>query len=120
MAPVVPGFMTRPEQLDATVKAIADHGAAFVGANVMFLKDGTRDHFMGFIGSHFPHMREGFEQLYRGAYAPNGYVSSIRAMVSVLQKRYGVSPRERVVRPIEEPMEVQEPRLEPEQGGFEW
>jgi DNA repair photolyase len=59
MAPVVPGFMTRPQQLEATVKAIADHGAAFVGANVMFLKEGTRDHFLGFIRSEFPHLVEG-------------------------------------------------------------
>ena len=32
-----------------TVKAIADHGAAFIGANVLYLKDGTSDHFMGFL-----------------------------------------------------------------------
>src|SRR5262245_25869774 len=34
MAPIVPGFTTHPAKLEATVKAIADHGAAFVGANV--------------------------------------------------------------------------------------
>ena len=93
MAPVVPGFMTRPEQLEATVKAVADHGAAFVGANVMFLKDGTRDHFLGFIRSEFPQMLQGFEKLYAGPYAPPGYVASVRAMVATLQKRYDIKPR---------------------------
>ena len=93
MAPIVPGFMSRPDQLEATVKAVADHGAAFVGVNVMFLKGGTRDHFMGFIASQFPHMVEGFKQLYGGAYAPRGYISSIRAMVETLQNRYDVRPR---------------------------
>src|SRR5215203_647312 len=93
MAPVVPGFMTRPEQLEATIKAIADHGAAFVGANVMYLKGGTRDHFMGFIGQEFPQMLQSFEKLYAGPYAPPGYVSSVRAMVSTLQKRYDINPR---------------------------
>ena len=34
MAPVVPGFTTQPAKLEATIKAIADHGAAFMGANV--------------------------------------------------------------------------------------
>src|SRR4029079_5409283 len=29
MAPVVPGFTTRKSQLEATIKAAADHGAAF-------------------------------------------------------------------------------------------
>src|SRR5207344_1306798 len=33
MAPIVPGFTTHPAKLEATIKAIAEHGAAFVGAN---------------------------------------------------------------------------------------
>ena len=69
MAPIVPGFTTQPSQLEATVKAIADHGAAFVGANVMFLKDGTKDHFMGFLAREYPEMVEGYGRLYAGAYA---------------------------------------------------
>jgi DNA repair photolyase len=95
MAPLVPGFSTEPAQLEATIKAVADHGAAFVGANVMFLKEGTRDHFLGFIRSEFPEMLDGFEKLYRGPYAPSGYVSAIRQTVSALQARYDVRPRER-------------------------
>jgi DNA repair photolyase len=120
MAPVVPGFSAAPDQLETTIKAIAEHGAAFVGCNVMFLKEGTRDHFMGFIDTEFPEMRDGFEKLYRGPYAPAGYISSVRTMVSALLKRYDVRPRERVVRPIDEAAEVREPRPEPEQNGFEW
>ena len=54
MAPVVPGFTTQPARLEATIKAIADHGAAFMGANIMYLKGGTQDHFMGFLRSEFP------------------------------------------------------------------
>ena len=71
--------MSVGEVSEATVKAIADHGAAFAGANVMYLKGGTRDHFMRFISSEFPHMVEGFETLYAGAYAPDGYIAAIRA-----------------------------------------
>jgi DNA repair photolyase len=95
MAPLVPGFSTEPAQLEATIKAVADHGASFVGANVMFLKEGTRDHFLGFIRSEFPQMLDGFEKLYRGPYAPRGYVSAIHQMVSALQQRYDVKPRTR-------------------------
>src|SRR6476660_5567691 len=51
MAPVVPGFTTQPGRLEATVKAIAEHDAAFLGFNVMHLKGGTRDHFMRFVAS---------------------------------------------------------------------
>src|SRR5215471_15914484 len=67
MMPVVPGFTTQPSKLDATIRAIADHGAAFVGANVMYLKGGTKDHFMGFLAREFPHMVEGYGRLYAGA-----------------------------------------------------
>jgi DNA repair photolyase len=121
MAPLVPGFSTRPEQLEATVKAVADHGAAFVGANMMFLKQGTRDHFLGFIRREFPEMLDGFEKLYRGPYAPSGYTSAIRQMISTLQQRYDIRPRER-----QEPREFDgdsEPETKNaacEQAAFEW
>ena len=74
MAPVVPGFTTQPAKLEATIKAIADHGAAFVGANVLYLKGGTRDHFMGFLAGEFPDLVDGYKRLYPGAYAPKAYV----------------------------------------------
>jgi DNA repair photolyase len=122
MAPVVPGFMTRPQQLEATVKAIADHGAAFVGANVMFLKEGTRDHFMGFIGREFPHMVEGFEKLYAGPYAPPGYIASIRAMVATLQKRYALEPRgkEHTRGNGDEAEQPENDKAACEQAAFDW
>lgn len=93
MAPVVPGFTTRPAQLEATIKAVADHGALFAGANVMYLKGGTRDHFLGFVAREFPHLLEGLEKLYPGAYAPANYLSSVRETIASLRARYGVSPR---------------------------
>ena len=37
-----------------------------MGANVMYLKGGTRDHFMGFLAQEFPHMVEGYKRLYAG------------------------------------------------------
>ena len=78
MAPVVPGFTTQPAKLEATIKAIADHGAAFMGANVMYLKGGTKDHFMGFLAAEFPDMVEKYGRLYAGAYASADYVKSVR------------------------------------------
>src|SRR5207248_6962556 len=57
MAPIVPGFSSSRDKVERTVKAIADHGARFVGCNVMYLQDGTRTHFMKFIEREFPAMR---------------------------------------------------------------
>jgi DNA repair photolyase len=101
MAPVVPGFSSSPEQLEATVKAIADHGAAFMGANIMFLKGGTRDHFLGFIGREFPHMLQSYTSLYAGAYANTEYLTGVRGMIATLQRRYQVNRRESEVRATE-------------------
>jgi DNA repair photolyase len=121
MAPLVPGFSTRPEQLEATVKAVADHGAAFVGANVMFLKQGTRDHFLGFIRQEFPEMLEGFEKLYRGPYAPAGYVGAIRQVIATLQQRYDISPRERRERrELEDDASLDTTNAACEQAAFDW
>lgn len=95
MAPVVPGFTTQPARLEATIKAIADHGAAFMGANVMYLKGGTKDHFMGFLAREFPEMTAGYGRLYAGAYAKPEYVEGVRAMISALQDRYDLRRRTR-------------------------
>jgi DNA repair photolyase len=116
MAPVVPGFTTQPARLDATIKAVADHGAAFMGANLMYLKGGTKDHFMGFLASEFPHMVERYNRLYAGAYAPAGYISAVRGMIDALQQRYDVGRRARRV-PVP-PAEVETGA--PDQAAFEW
>jgi len=93
MAPIVPGFSTARHKLERTIKAIADHGARFVGCNVMYLQDGTRDHFMGFIDREFPAMRPRFESLYVKKYPPEAYRKEVQSMVRVLQDRYGLRQR---------------------------
>jgi DNA repair photolyase len=93
MAPVVPGFSTARHKVERTIKAIADHGARFVGCNVMYLQDGTRDHFMRFIGQEFPAMRPRFERLYMKKSPPEAYCKEVKAMVRVLQDRYGLRQR---------------------------
>ena len=70
------------------------HGARFVGCNVMYLQDGTRDHFMTFIARDFPSMLPRFERLYAKKYPPESYRKEVKAMVSVLQSRYGLRKRE--------------------------
>jgi DNA repair photolyase len=93
MAPIVPGFSTARHKIERTIKAIADHGARFVGCNVMYLQDGTRDHFMRFIERDFPAMRPRFERLYARKQAPDAYRKEVQSMVRVLQERYGLRKR---------------------------
>jgi DNA repair photolyase len=121
MAPIVPGFSSSKSKLERTVKAIADHGARFVGCNVMYLQDGTRTHFMKFIGREFPAMVPRFEKLYAKKYPPDSYRKEVQGLVQVLQSRYGMSGRER--RPAEAEIKQAAASLskearEPEQVGF--
>ena len=90
----MPGLTSQPARLEQTIKAIADHGAAFMGANLLYLKDGTRAHFMNFLEKHFPDLETKYQKLYRGAYAPPAYAKEVRGMVKLLQKKYGVTKRD--------------------------
>jgi DNA repair photolyase len=118
MMPIVPGFTTQPAKLDATIKAIADHDAAFLGANVMYLKGGTRDHFMGFLAQAFPHMVERYGRLYAGAYAAPAYVRDVREMVEMFKQRHGMAGKSREFEDAE-PDETPIP-VEPAQARLGW
>jgi len=115
MAPIVPGFSSSRAKLERTVKAIADHGARFLGCNVMYLQDGTRTHFMRFIEREFPSMRPRFEKLYAKKYPPDTYRKAVQGMVRVLQQRYGLTGREDA---NDEKTEIE--KTEAEQVGFAW
>ncbi len=118
MAPIVPGFSSARTKVERTMKAIADYGARFVGCNVMYLEDGTRTHFMKFVDREFPAMTPRFERLYSGKHAPASYTNEVRAMVKVLQDRYGLAKRAG----DDEKRSAPDPRVraEPEQVGFRW
>jgi DNA repair photolyase len=113
MNPIVPGFSSSRAKLERTVKAIADHGARFVGCNVMFLEDGTRAHFMRFLETEFPSWVPRYEKLYEKKYAPQDYRKQVQGMIRLLQERYGLPPRG-------EPHGKAEIGSEPEQVGFAW
>jgi DNA repair photolyase len=117
MAPVVPGFSTARGKLERTIKAIADHGARFVGCNVMYLQEGTRDHFMRFIEQEFPAMRPRFEKLYAKKYPPDAYRKEVKGMVRVLQDRYGLRRRQEASVDLRT---AAADLTETEQVGFSW
>jgi DNA repair photolyase len=113
MAPIVPGFSSARHKLERTVRTIADHGARFVGCNIMYLQDGTRTHFMKFLNREFPAMLPRYERLYAKKYPPDAYRKEVQAMVRTLQDRYGVRPREGEKK-------EDDSAHEPEQVGFVW
>ena len=118
MAPIVPGFTSSRRKVEDTIKAIADHGARFVGSAVMHLDGGTRDHFMKFLEKEFPSRVPGLTRLYAKKHAPVEYRKEVQAMVRVLQDRYGL--RTRGEAPGTTPEPADETASLPQQVGFAW
>jgi DNA repair photolyase len=116
MAPIVPGFSSSRAKLERTLKSVADHGARFVGCNVMYLQDGTRSHFMSFLEREFPSMLPRYQRLYAAKYPPDPYRKEVQAMVRALQQRYGLTRREDADASREQPEEGKAP----EQVAFRW
>jgi DNA repair photolyase len=108
MNPIVPGITSKPALLERTVKAIADHGAQFVGCNVMFLEGGTRDHFLRWLQQEHPGLVDGYQRLYARKYAPSAYRKEVSGLVSALKKKYGLDGR-RFSGEDEKPQEKERP-----------
>lgn len=115
MNPIVPGISSRPSLIERTIKAIADHGALFVGCNVMFLEGGTRDHFLRWLSTEFPHLVEGYRDLYARKYASTAYRKEVFAVFETMRNRYGLGIRERK----NEYADMAAPRVH-EQAMLEW
>jgi DNA repair photolyase len=97
MAPILPGISDRPEQLREVVKAAREAGATGVWTNILFLRPGTREHFLEHVAEDFPELLPRYLELYRGrAYLPAAESKPLRAQVSALAKEYGVRDRRRV------------------------
>jgi DNA repair photolyase len=70
MGPVLPGLSDAEQQIDEVVGAALDAGAVSVGAVVLHLRPGVKEHVMGWLAQARPELVERYEHLYRrGAYA---------------------------------------------------
>jgi DNA repair photolyase len=94
MNPIVPGISSKPALMEQTMKAIADHGARFVGCNVMHLEGGTRDHYMRWLADEHPELVDAYAQLYAHKYAPPAYRKEVQRVFTTLRTKYGLSGRD--------------------------
>jgi DNA repair photolyase len=92
MAPILPGLSDRPEQLAAVVRAARAAGATGIWANVLFLKPGTREHFLESLARDWPEELPRYERLYANgrAYLPKDEAQPVRAEVARLARAHGV------------------------------
>ncbi len=73
MAPLLPGLSANPDQIERTVHAAADHGARFIGSNLLHLDAGIRDFFLSFLEGEYPELLDGYRRLSGTRYAPKAY-----------------------------------------------
>ena len=116
MAPLVPGITADSDSVESTIRAVADHGAHFVGANVLYLQGGTRTHFLEFLGREYPELTDAYDELYAGGskYANRDYATEVQGMVRALRARHGITATE--CTPRESPARAEPPG----QAAFEW
>ena len=97
MAPILPGVSDRPEQLAEVVRAAREAGACGIWANLLFLRPGTREHFLEHLAQDWPEELERYERLYaRRAYLGKDQTKPVRDQVAALAKEYGVRDRRRL------------------------
>jgi len=93
MAPILPGLSDAREQLEATVAAAAAAGACYVWSNIVYLKPGTKEHFMAFLEREYPQLVHRYETLFPKAYAPGDVKQPIVATVADLRRQHGIGDR---------------------------
>ena len=91
MAPILPGLSDRPDQLARVVEAAREAGACGVWANLLYLRPGTREHFLSCLARDWPELLPEYERLYAGrAYLPQSEVQPARDEVRRLARSHGI------------------------------
>jgi DNA repair photolyase len=97
MAPILPGISDRPEQLRDVVLAAREVGATGIWANLLFLRPGTREHFLAHLAEDWPEQLPRYEELYaKHAYLGADLMKPLKSVVSRLAREHGVGDRRQV------------------------
>jgi DNA repair photolyase len=84
---LLPAISSLSTQLREVVRAAREAGACGVWANLLFLRPGTREHFMAALGEEFPQQLPMYERLYAGrAYLGKEEVKAVREQVGALAR----------------------------------
>ena len=94
MAPILPGISDRPEQLREVVRAARKAGATGVWANLLFLRPGTREHFLEHLAEDWPEQVPLYERLYADkAYLGSELMKPVRSEVARLAREFEIRDR---------------------------
>jgi DNA repair photolyase len=101
MAPILPGISDDPAQLAEVVKAAREAGATGLWCNVLYLRPGTREHFLASLERHWPALLPSYERMYQTPYPDRRESDPIKARVATLRTELGIEDRR--LRPLEPP-----------------
>jgi DNA repair photolyase len=97
MAPILPGLSDKPELLSEVVRAAREAGATGVWANLLFLRPGTREHYLECLERDWPELLPEVERLYAGkAYLGAGLQKPLKQAVADLAREHGIRDRRKV------------------------
>jgi len=107
MAPLLPGLSDRPQLIEQVVRAAREAGATDLWGGMLYLRPGTREHFLGSLARDWPELLPRYERLYAGGvHVPQAAAAPVQRRVAELRARYQIADRRSL---------VLEPPPEPEQ-----
>jgi DNA repair photolyase len=115
MAPILPGLSDDPAGMADVIKAARDAGATAVWANVLYLRPGTREHFLENLARDWPELVPRYERLYDGrAYVEKTVLNAVKGEVRDLAASHGIADRRTrpvMPAPTSEPLAEQLPLI---------
>lgn len=97
LAPIIPGISDRPGPLMDAIRAARDAGASRLWTELLYLKPGTREHFLETLAAAWPAEAQRLAVLYaRAAYRPKPvnreHVETVAAMARTAPRRANAPP----------------------------
>ncbi len=99
LAPVLPGLTDAPRDLAAVLAAARGAGATHAWSNVLNLRPGTREHFLGVLAEAWPEELERYQRLYPAG--GSGYLGRrdaepLEARLAAVKRGAGIADRRRI------------------------
>lgn len=115
LAPILPGLSDSPESLEQVVRAAREAGAGHLWSGMLYLRPGTREHFLETLERAWPEKRAALEAVYAGrAFVAKSLQHGLGEEIRTLRDRFPF----RAAVPLIDPAPAPEPPVVAQQLGF--
>ncbi|HJP70992.1 MAG TPA: radical SAM protein [Candidatus Limnocylindria bacterium] len=100
LAPVLPGLTDAPRSLAAVLRAAREAGATHAWSNVLNLRSGTREHFLGVLEREWPEEVARYRRLYPAngsGYLRRADAAPIESRLAAVKRGAGIADRRRIL-----------------------